>query len=321
MLNEAVKASLIAGSSRRIMRCDGQFQNPGSFKNTFFKFIADEIVEHMNDLGDLAGILPEIAPLHPVFKQFEPTSHPEDGSPSGNTLRYRIRYLSALVAQLSQIKPWLVVWEDIHLANAFELECLMDLMELSRHQSVACCIWASVRTDDFQSAHEFESFIADFNSTANRELIHLKPLAIPDAEMIIASVINRAKDATIVSQIAEFCRGNPSVILQTIQHWIDNGNLVDSNGRMRFAQGTDSRETLGTIQLQDIVGQQLKRLSEQALELLTWIAVLDQDAYLEVIRYALQYPEKELLKLLNDLLFHNLLLSQTDSNGERVHRQ
>ncbi|MBN1880510.1 protein kinase [bacterium] len=317
LVNEAVRESLIAGNHRKVIRCSGQSRQQDNNRSSFFHFIANEIEAHIDKLGDLKGILPEIAPLHPAFQRFDPTHSAPDPSPGRGGFRYKIRYLSALVAQLTQAVPWHIIWEDLHQANAFEIECLSDLIDLSYHQPVQCCIWATIRTDDFITSQDFNAFVADFQPENHSDSIILKPLESVDAQIIIASVINMPRDAGIVNQIVEYCQGNPSILLQTIQHWIDNGNLIDKDGHISFAHSTDSRETVGPIGLQDIARQRLSTLSKESLELLTWIATLDQDAYLEVIRHGLQFAEKELMKRLNDMLFHSFITSHTDSAGER----
>lgn len=319
LLNEAVRESMIVGNRRKIIRCSGQSSHLDNNRKSFFHFVANEIESHRNELGDLEGILPEIAPLHQAFQPFDTRARVPYVQPGGGSFQYKVRYLSALVAHLTRIVPWHIIWEDIHLANAFEIDCITDLIDLSLHEPINCCIWATVRTDDFRTSSDFDTFISDFQSSQNSEVIILKPLAPAVAGQIIASLINIPEHRTIVNQIVEYCQGNPSIMLGTVQQWIDNGNLIERDGRLEFAHDIDSRETVGPIELQDIAQQRLHMLSEESLELLTWIAALEQDAYLEIIRYGMQFPEKILMNHLNDMLFHNFIINQSDASGERYH--
>ncbi|HPQ41552.1 MAG TPA: tetratricopeptide repeat protein, partial [bacterium] len=317
LLTEGLKESMVRGSRRTVIRWNLAGQPFGAGRSGIFDQIAEQIETHRDALGDFRELLPEIAPMHPAFRRFDTSAQEFTDRDARTSRKYKIRYLTAIVAALTRHIPWHIVWEDIHTADPFQFEFLKDLVDFSRFQEIHCTFWASIRDDDFSSADDFNQTIRMFKPAKQFRRIQLEPLSPEDSARVVASLVNHPDDAVAVERIAALCQGIPSVIVQTINTWVEQGDLVESGESLRFAHATHSRDTLAPMELEELIRQQLDRLPENERELLTWIAALDDDAYLAVLRYVLECSERDLMTMLNDLIFKNLIISQTDSRGER----
>ncbi|MCD4653634.1 protein kinase [bacterium] len=303
LLVEALKQSIARGSSRTVIRWNRKQQHYNNDPGNLFHQIATEITRQKLEMGDLIDLLPEIVPLHPAFHQFAESSNIVSSQLDSSSRNYKIRYLTAIIAFLSRKNPWHIIWENIHKGDAFQLEFLQDLIDFNRHQEIHCCIWASLRENDFKTSDEFNRFLSLFKRVKLFDLLRLKVLTVSDSAKIASSLTNYPETAQEIQDIAKFCNGIPSVIVQAIHNLQEKGDL--------------SSETIQAMQIEEIISQQLARISAGARELLTWTAVLRQDTYLVVFKYILKCSEQDLLEMLNDLLFRNLIVSHSDDNGEQ----
>jgi tetratricopeptide (TPR) repeat protein len=317
LLNKAVKTVMARGLPHRIMRCSSQSYRRTAHQQSLFRWIALDITEHLQDMGDLSDILPEIASLHPEFMQFNTSSAGDETCFMSSSLEHRVRYLSAVCARLTHFRPWIIVWDDIHLADAFEIDFLRDLMAFSHHESIRCTFWCSVRSDDFENPEEMELFLKSFNPGGTFEILRLNPFNTKHSVQFITEVLGVDENNSIVNQLVEFCHGHPSIIVQTIQHWIEKGDLVQSAEGFRFTQKRGYRSSLKPVEHEEFVRNHLSQLTDDAMKVLTWIGILEQDAYFEVLRYTAQKPLKELMDTINLLLLKEFIISESSEKGER----
>ncbi|MBN1296676.1 protein kinase, partial [bacterium] len=126
LLTESLKESLVQGLSRVIIRSNVGRHLADSGQKSLFHQIAGQIERHLTVLDDFRGLLPELAPLHPAFSQFEATRNETTQRFDPSSRKFTVRYLSAVVGHLTRIQPWLIIWDDLQTADAFQLEFIRD---------------------------------------------------------------------------------------------------------------------------------------------------------------------------------------------------
>ncbi|MFE9058052.1 ATP-binding protein [Streptomyces mutabilis] len=225
---------------------------------------------------------------------------PEDAEGGDAGTRSRLRLfegVAALLAELSDVAPLLLVLEDLHWADQSSRDLLRFLLSRGVLQRPAggapghrLALFASYRADDLHRRHPLRPLLAELVRLPAVERLELRPLPDADVARLVRSLRERPLPETTVHRIVERAEGNAFYAEELVA-------ATDAP-----AQGVPSG-------LADVLLIRFEQLSETAQQVLRTAAVAGRRVGHELLRDAVGLPEEELESALREALGRQLLVS------------
>ncbi|MEV6106441.1 AAA family ATPase [Streptomyces sp. NPDC051940] len=275
------------------------------------------VTGHCVDLGDVG--LPYL-PLTEIFRtlaadeRFAPilASHTlaerliggrpaADGAGRDADARLRLfEDIAALLADLAEAAPLLIVLEDLHWADQSTRDLLRFLLSratLQRaggtHQRMA--VVASYRTDDLHRRHPLRPLLAELIRLPAVERLELRPLADSDVERLVRTLRTAPLPDPTVRRIVERAEGNAFYAEELLAATADDPG---GPGSADVPSG-----------LADVLLVRFEQLSGTAQQVLRTASVAGRSVEHEVLRAAVELPDDELEAALREAIGRRLLVS------------
>ncbi|KYK13923.1 MULTISPECIES: helix-turn-helix transcriptional regulator [Streptomyces] len=270
---------------------------------------------HCVDLGDVGlpylpfteilGVLAAderfaaVLAAHPVADRLLGAG-PQDAEGRDGTTRSRLRLfedVAALLAELSDVAPLLLVLEDLHWADQSSRDLLRFLLSRGVLQRPAggarghrVALFASYRADDLHRRHPLRPLLAELVRLPSVERLELRPLPDGDGARLVRSLRERPLPEATVHRIVERAEGNAFYAEELVA-------------------ATDAPVHGVPSGLADVLLIRFEQLSETAQQVLRTAAVAGRRVGHELLRDAVGLPEEELESALREALGRQLLVS------------
>ncbi|GGZ78084.1 MULTISPECIES: ATP-binding protein [Streptomyces rochei group] len=270
---------------------------------------------HCVDLGDVGlpylpfteilGVLAAderfaaVLAAHPVADRLLGAG-PQDAEGRDGTTRSRLRLfedVAALLAELSDVAPLLLVLEDLHWADQSSRDLLRFLLSRGVLQRPAggarghrVALFASYRADDLHRRHPLRPLLAELVRLPSVERLELRPLPDGDVARLVRSLRERPLPEATVHRIVERAEGNAFYAEELVA-------------------ATDAPVHGVPSGLADVLLIRFEQLSETAQQVLRTAAVAGRRVGHELLRAAVGLPEEELESALREALGRQLLVS------------
>ncbi|MET9717422.1 AAA family ATPase [Streptomyces rochei] len=270
---------------------------------------------HCVDLGDVGlpylpfteilGVLAAderfaaVLAAHPVADRLLGAG-PQDAESRDGTTRSRLRLfedVAALLAELSDVAPLLLVLEDLHWADQSSRDLLRFLLSRGVLQRPAggarghrVALFASYRADDLHRRHPLRPLLAELVRLPSVERLELRPLPDGDVARLVRSLRERPLPEATVHRIVERAEGNAFYAEELVA-------------------ATDAPVHGVPSGLADVLLIRFEQLSETAQQVLRTAAVAGRRVGHELLRDAVGLPEEELESALREALGRQLLVS------------
>lgn len=270
---------------------------------------------HCVDLGDVGlpylpfteilGVLAAderfaaVLAAHPVADRLLGAG-PQDAEGRDGTTRSRLRLfedVAALLAELSDVAPLLLVLEDLHWADQSSRDLLRFLLSRGVLQRPAggarghrVALFASYRADDLHRRHPLRPLLAELVRLPSVERLELRPLPDGDVARLVRSLRERPLPEATVHRIVERAEGNAFYAEELVA-------------------ATDAPVHGVPSGLADVLLIRFEQLSETAQQVLRTAAVAGRRVGHELLRDAVGLPEEELESALREALGRQLLVS------------
>jgi DNA-binding CsgD family transcriptional regulator/tetratricopeptide (TPR) repeat protein len=127
---------------------------------------------------------------------------PHAGLPPGQVLDL----LLAALGQLAGAGPVMLVLEDMHWADTSTRELAVHL---ARNLRGPVCLLLSYRSDDLHRRHPLRPVLTELTRSAGAEHVDLGPLDREDLAELLANLLERAPDPSVVGAVLARSGGNP----------------------------------------------------------------------------------------------------------------
>ncbi|MFE6419331.1 AAA family ATPase [Streptomyces enissocaesilis] len=270
---------------------------------------------HCVDLGDVGlpylpfteilGVLAAderfaaVLAAHPVADRLLGAG-PQEAEGRDGTTRSRLRLfedVAALLAELSDVAPLLLVLEDLHWADQSSRDLLRFLLSRGVLQRPAggarghrVALFASYRADDLHRRHPLRPLLAELVRLPSVERLELRPLPDGDVARLVRSLRERPLPEATVHRIVERAEGNAFYAEELVA-------------------ATDAPVHGVPSGLADVLLIRFEQLSETAQQVLRTAAVAGRRVGHELLRDAVGLPEEELESALREALGRQLLVS------------
>ncbi|MFF9457634.1 helix-turn-helix transcriptional regulator [Streptomyces flaveolus] len=260
---------------------------------------------HCVDLGDVGlPYLPftEILGVLAADERFAavPAAHPVaerllGGGPEGDAGAPRSRLLlfedvAALLTDLADVAPLLLVLEDLHWADQSSRDLLRFLLSRGVLQHHRIAVFASYRADDLHRRHPLRPLLAELVRLPAVERLELRPLPDADVARLVRALRDRPLPDTTVHRIVERAEGNAFYAEELVAATDTPAGGVPSG-------------------LADVLLIRFEQLSETAQQVLRTAAVAGRRVGHDLLRDAVGLPEEELESALREAVERQLLVS------------
>ncbi|MYR43347.1 AAA family ATPase, partial [Streptomyces sp. SID5910] len=260
---------------------------------------------HCVDLGDVGlpylpfteilGVLSgderfaAVSAAHPVTERLL-GGGPEDdaGAPRSRLLLFEA--VAALLTDLADTTPLLLVLEDLHWADQSSRDLLRFLLSRGVLQHHRIAVFASYRADDLHRRHPLRPLLAELVRLPAVERLELRPLPDADVARLVRALRERPLPDTTVHRIVERAEGNAFYAEELVAATDTPAGGVPSG-------------------LADVLLIRFEQLSETAQQVLRTAAVAGRRVGHDLLRDAVGLPEDELESALREAVERQLLVS------------
>jgi hypothetical protein len=213
--------------------------------------------------------LPELAQLAPSLRRVFPDMPEPLELPDAQKQRFLFQSLAQALGRATQVRPYLLILDDLHWADESTLALLTHLA--NQVWQLPLVIFGTYR----------DEYLEDNPALARtlEELIHqgVRPLKLAglskDAvSQMLKGLSHRQIPEGLVNTIFEQCNGNPFFVEEVYQHLAAQRVIFDATGRIRAHINADEIQVPENVRL--IIGRQFKRLSDVEIRALGAAAVI-----------------------------------------------
>ncbi|MEU5182532.1 AAA family ATPase [Streptomyces longwoodensis] len=208
--------------------------------------------------------------------------------------------MAALLADLAEAAPVLLVLEDLHWADQSSRDLLRFLLSrgvlqpaTGRTAGHRLAVLASYRADDLHRRHPLRPLLAELVRLPAVERLELRPLADAEVARLVRSVEDRPLPDATVRRIVERAEGNAFYAEELVAATGSEGGGVPSG-------------------LADVLLIRVEQLSDTAQQVLRTAAVAGRRVEHDLLREAVGLPDDALESALREAVGHQLLVA-----GER----
>ncbi|WP_128804077.1 MULTISPECIES: helix-turn-helix transcriptional regulator [unclassified Streptomyces] len=265
---------------------------------------------HCVDLGDVGlpylpftevlGVLggderfAEVLASHPVVGRLRGAAT-DAGRDLGGRLQL-FESMAALLADLSEIAPLLLVLEDLHWADQSSRDLLRFLLSRGILQRSAggapthrLAVFASYRADDLHRRHPLRPLLAELVRLPAVERVELRPMADAEVTRLVRALQDRPLPDATVRGIVERAEGNAFYAEELLAATDTEAGGVPSG-------------------LADVLLIRIEQLSDTAQQVLRTAAVAGRRVEHDLLRDAVGLPEDELEAALREAIGRQLLV-------------
>jgi tetratricopeptide (TPR) repeat protein len=175
-----------------------------------------------------------------------------------------------LFQQIAQGKPLVLVFEDLHWADASSVGLLSGLLRLATEAPV---LFVLLTRPDYPRTSQRVLRLAHEQHAAHTVELRLEPLDARACDVLIRNLVEIDDlPAATRALIARKADGNPFFIEEVVRSLIDDGVIEHRDGRFRVTERIESVEIPGTVQ--EVIMARLDRLPEPVRGLLQAAAVI-----------------------------------------------
>ena len=184
-----------------------------------------------------------------------------------------------LLIKATELRPLVIVIEDLHWADMSSVELMESLMRLAETQRI---LFVNVfRPGHKETSDRIVETIKEKLPDCYVEIV-LQPLDERMSETLINNMLNiRGLQLSVIDQIVERAGGNPFFIEEVVRSFIDKGAVVSRNGVFEVTEKIDSMVIPYTIN--DVIMARIDRLEEKTRNLVKIASVIGRSFFYRIL--------------------------------------
>ncbi len=184
-----------------------------------------------------------------------------------------------LLVRISTASPLILIFEDLHWADASSIEMIRSILVLVRtNRILIVCV---LRPGYADSGDQITDTIREQYSDKYTE-IRLNPLQEEIIDELIKNLLDiKALPQPLRQKISHRSGGNPFFIEEVARSLIDEGAIIVTNGKFEVTQKIDTMTIPETIQ--DVIMSRIDRLDESTRSLLKLASVIGRSFFYRII--------------------------------------
>ncbi|MET7604190.1 AAA family ATPase [Streptomyces avermitilis] len=279
---------------------------------------------HCVDLGDVGlpylpfteilGTLATDDRLAPALAAHPAVDRLLGGGADGSRLQL-FESIAALLADVSERIPLLLVLEDLHWADQSSRDLLRFLLSRGVLQLPTAgapahrlAVFASYRADDLHRRHPLRPLLAELVRLPAVDRLELRPMADAEVTRLVRALRAGPLPDTTVRRIVERAEGNAFYAEELLAATTDTATGTGTGTGEPPHESMDGSTPALPSGLADVLLIRLEQLSDTAQQVLRTAAVAGRRVEHDLLREAVQLPDDELESALREAVGRQLLV-------------
>jgi len=241
-------------------------------------------------LGDVAA---EVARIVPEVRRIVPDLPPSVDLPPEQQQRYLFNSIRDVLRRAAEIRPLLLVLDDLQWADEATMLLLEHLM--GTLADIPILILATHR-EEADPATPFSRALTDLLRHRLVVQVNLRRLDPKEVGAMLSAITDRDPPRALVQLIHTETEGNPFFVEEVVRDLMEEGRLFDEEGQWRQDAQIGETEVPRTVRL--ALERRLDRLTETARRILAAAAVLGRFFELELLALTTEADEHSVLDAL-----------------------
>lgn len=255
--------------------------------------------------SDLSKLLPEIALEHPI----EPLP---SLSAEGERLRL-YEHVAEFLIQIAQVQPLVILIEYLHCADASSLAMLQHIgRKIKETHILLVCTY---RPSELDHRHPLVGLVREWTSQDLAEQITLRRLTQEEVNYLVKAIFEDPIHPKLGETIFEKSQGNIFFTRELLKSLID-GNYVRWDAGHKRWQVESLHELELPTSIRSIISQNLSRLSERTIEILSNAAVIGSEFRFRILAAISEIDEESLSTALEEALKAQVLVEKKGNRDE-----
>ena len=245
--------------------------------------------------ADLSPLLPELRELFPHLP--EPAALESEGA------RFRLfEAVAAVLKNIAQDQPVVLVLDDLHAADASSLLLLQFVAREIRHSRLL--VVGMFRDVDPTMRDPLVSALAELAREPHVRRIDLTGLTVRDVADYIELSAKTAPTPEIVAAIHAETEGNPLFVGEVVRLLSAQHRLDEPESQIHIPPGVRA-----------VIGQRVRRLSERCQSVLVAAAIFGREFRLGALARLSELPLDEVLEILDEAMAERVIVEAPGSPG------
>jgi tetratricopeptide (TPR) repeat protein len=270
--------------------------------------ITPESLRHA--LGDDA---PELARVFPQFRRMFPDIPAPLELPLDHQRRYTFNSVREYVTRVSDVRPQLLLLEDLHWADESTLLFLEHLAE--RLPRIPCLVVGTYRDAPIDVTPQLAEALSTLVRQRQAQLLSLTRHSAAETDAMLRSLSGHPPPPAVTAAVYTETEGNAFFVEEVFRHLAESGKVLDSRGRFRPDLRIEELDVPANVRL--VTGRRLDRLSEQTRGVLSVAAVVGRHFTFEFLQAVVELGEEALLDALDEAEQARLIASESSGSEER----
>jgi class 3 adenylate cyclase len=242
---------------------------------------------------------------------------PEPQSSDPETERYLLfSAVAGLLAEVAENVSLCVVLDDLHWGDGQSVALLKHLVRTVEQGALE--LIATYRDSDLGKEHPLTGVLADLRSVAGVQRVALHGLGVDEVAQIMTAVAGHELDQDGIELAGEIARetdGNPFFVVEILRGLSESGALVFDEGSGRWSVDRSAGLALPES-VREVVERRVERLGDDALEVLTFAAVIGRVFEVELLESILDTDASALLDHLEAAVAASVLAESAERVGQ-----
>ncbi len=218
-------------------------------------------------LGESAG---EIARIVPEIRRLFGDIPPALDLPPEQERRYLFNSIRDFIGRAAELRPMLLVLDDLHWADEPTLLLLEHVAESL--DDVPLLVLGTYRDVELEVDRPLARTLEDLLRRRLAERISLKRLDEPAVAAMMAGLAGQDPPPEVVRVVYAETEGNAFFVEEVVRHLMEEGRLIDEAGRWRTDVLVDEVDVPESLRL--VIGRRLQRLTEEGRKTLAAAATI-----------------------------------------------
>jgi serine/threonine protein kinase/tetratricopeptide (TPR) repeat protein len=241
---------------------------------------------------------------------------PPAGDPEGQ--RYRLfEAVASMLAIISQSRPMVLIFDDLHWADKPTLLLLRHVMRSSR--TAYFTIVGTYRESELGRTHPLSEMLITLRREPAVTRLVLRGLDVAHMSSLVDSIVGANAPSQLPQMVMDSTDGNPLFATEMLQHLKETGSIPKVGGmRGRTIEIADLGLSEG---IKEVIGQRLSRLGEACNRVLSVAAVIGREFDVTLLEALADLSVNQLLDAIEEATRAQLVSESQEVSGrfEFVH--
>ncbi len=228
------------------------------------------LVPQVNLREALGENAPEVAKLMPELRQIYDDIDDTVNLPPDQERRYLLHGVGEFISRGAEIKPMVLVFEDLHWAD--DSTCILLRHLANRFRESKVLIVGTCRDTDLDRGAPFVKLLQDLNRERLLTELVIRQFDRDGVSAMLEGRVRREPPSQLVDLVFSETEGNPFFVEELFRHLLDSGKLLNDSGD--FISGIKIADTEVPRSVRLVISERIEKVSDVCRQVLTLGAVI-----------------------------------------------